>query len=60
MNFIASAHHTKHFLRGVAFLFLNKKLPVALKLQVVQVYSIQLALTIVFVPFYCEDRVILQ
>ena len=33
MNFIASAHHTKHFLRGVAFLFLKiKKLPIALKL----------------------------
>ena len=33
INFIASAHHTKHFLRGVAFLFLKtKKLPIALKL----------------------------
>ena len=25
MNFIASAHHTKHFLRGVAFLFWTTK-----------------------------------
>ena len=25
MNFIASAHHTKHFLRGVAFLFCTIK-----------------------------------
>ena len=33
INFIASAHHTKHFLRDVAFLFLKiKKLPIALKL----------------------------
>ena len=57
MNFIASAHHTKHFLRGVAFLFARQKSPSAefTSTKGLIVKNIKLlATTIGFKPFNAE------